>query len=215
MPAQDASLKLYWCCLLRESPIVAEAIVTKVGGKSFFEAYLVHYGQTLQKWVRRAACWLAAAACWLAPPSAARPAAAHARGRGCASPVSYTHTHTLSLTRTHARAHRVEVDKFGLPLISEWAGNAETMTLSLRSSTSTTTNGAPQGGGGRGGGRGGPGAAQGGGGAVRPYTEWLAALPSLANPEGLAPVRFPLEVRTSVGVGPCGGQHKLVQGLQF
>eukprot|EP00200_Dunaliella_tertiolecta_P013933 CAMPEP_0202393696 /NCGR_PEP_ID=MMETSP1127-20130417/93044_1 /ASSEMBLY_ACC=CAM_ASM_000462 /TAXON_ID=3047 /ORGANISM="Dunaliella tertiolecta, Strain CCMP1320" /LENGTH=1176 /DNA_ID=CAMNT_0048996285 /DNA_START=55 /DNA_END=3585 /DNA_ORIENTATION=+ len=44
--AQDASLKLYLCCLLRRAPVVTEAIVTNVGGNRFFDVYLTSYGMS-------------------------------------------------------------------------------------------------------------------------------------------------------------------------
>ncbi|KAF5827102.1 hypothetical protein DUNSADRAFT_1322 [Dunaliella salina] len=44
--AQDASLKLYLCCLLRRAPVITEAIVTNVGGNRLFDVYLTSYGMS-------------------------------------------------------------------------------------------------------------------------------------------------------------------------
>lgn len=41
---QDASLKLYLCIMLKDSPIVVEAVVLSLGGDQFFSAYLTEFG---------------------------------------------------------------------------------------------------------------------------------------------------------------------------
>ena len=41
---QDASLKMYLCCLLRKAPVVTEAIVTGVNGNRWISVYLTGYG---------------------------------------------------------------------------------------------------------------------------------------------------------------------------
>lgn len=42
--AQDASLRLYLCVLLRRSPMVTNGIVTGVGGNLYFGVYLPELG---------------------------------------------------------------------------------------------------------------------------------------------------------------------------
>jgi DIS3-like exonuclease 2 len=42
--AQDASLQLYLCVLLRRSPMVTQAVVTGVGGNLYFSVYVPELG---------------------------------------------------------------------------------------------------------------------------------------------------------------------------
>lgn len=41
---QDASLKLYLCLMLRDRPVISEALVLSLGGDKFFSAYLPEFG---------------------------------------------------------------------------------------------------------------------------------------------------------------------------
>ncbi|GAX84362.1 hypothetical protein CEUSTIGMA_g11784.t1 [Chlamydomonas eustigma] len=42
--AQDASLRMYLCCLLRRKPIVTQGILLQVGGEKYFNVYCPEYG---------------------------------------------------------------------------------------------------------------------------------------------------------------------------
>lgn len=46
--AQDASLKLYLCVMLRNNPRVADAVISNVAGDRFFSVYLPDYGLDLK-----------------------------------------------------------------------------------------------------------------------------------------------------------------------
>jgi len=49
--AQDASLRMYLCCLLRKYPVVADSVVINVGGDKYFNVYVPEYGVECRIWV--------------------------------------------------------------------------------------------------------------------------------------------------------------------